>query len=107
MLVHAATAPAAVLRTLPSLPAALHAPSLAAGWAATAAVTAAYSPAEAHPRVRPANPVDPASTMDRAVHSGDAHAIKFADAAVDAHRHRADPALLAAADHATRLIDAD
>ena len=46
MLVHAATAPNAVLRTLPALPPALWVPSLAAAWAATAAVTAAYAPAE-------------------------------------------------------------
>ncbi|MCA2214675.1 questin oxidase family protein [Jidongwangia harbinensis] len=133
MLVHAATAPAAVLRALPSLPAALHASGLAAGWAAAAAVTAAYSPAEAHPPARPGDPADPAtstdraarpgdpatstdraarpgdpaSSMDRAARSGDPHAIKFADAAVEAYRRHADPALLAAADHATTLIAAD
>jgi hypothetical protein len=43
--------------------------------------------------------------MDRAVRSGDAHAIKFADTAVEAYRDSADPALLAAADHATALIE--
>lgn len=45
MLVHAATAPNAVLRTLPALPRELWAPSLADAWAASAAVTAAYTPA--------------------------------------------------------------
>jgi hypothetical protein len=52
MLVHAATAPAAVLRSLPALPPSLAAPSLRAAWAATAAVTAAYSPPS---RARPAS----------------------------------------------------
>lgn len=44
MLVHAATAPNAVLRTLPALPRELWVPSVGAAWAASAAVTAAYSP---------------------------------------------------------------
>ncbi len=45
MLVHSATAPNAVLRTLPALQAELWAPSLAASWAASAALTAVYAPA--------------------------------------------------------------
>lgn len=49
MLVHAATAPTAVLRVLPVLPAELAPESLSAGWAATAAVTAAYSPTTTRP----------------------------------------------------------
>ncbi|GAB3949236.1 hypothetical protein GCM10027614_47670 [Micromonospora vulcania] len=46
MLVHAVTAPTAVLRTLPALDRALWAPSLAAAWAATAAMTSVYAPAD-------------------------------------------------------------
>jgi hypothetical protein len=103
MLVHAATAPAAVLRTLPALPAALHPAALAAAWAATAAVTAAYSPAA--PRPARAVPADAGEVMRRAADSGDAHAIKFADTAIEAHDRTGDPALLAAANHATDLID--
>ncbi|GAA2874342.1 hypothetical protein Acy02nite_37380 [Actinoplanes cyaneus] len=143
MMVHAATAPAAVLRVLPALPSSLVAPSLAAGWAAAAAVTAAYSPAEPEPpcsevgqgnsagpvqgpapapasttesalssRVDVATlpgpaepaPLDAAEVFDRAVNSGDAHAIKFADAAVEAWHAGGDPVLLRAAVHATDLI---
>jgi hypothetical protein len=44
MLVHSATAPGAVLRTLPALDFELWAPSLAASWAAAAALTAVYAP---------------------------------------------------------------
>jgi len=108
MLVHAATAPAAVLRTLPALPAALAPDSLRAAWAASAAVTAAYSPAVARPASRVTSAVvpDPADVMDHAVASGDAHAIKFADAAVEAWSKRRDSALLTAARHATELIRA-
>ncbi|MGW3613314.1 hypothetical protein ACWD6N_26055 [Micromonospora sp. NPDC005163] len=41
MLVHAVTAPNAVMRVLPVLPEAMWPASLAAAWAATAAITAA------------------------------------------------------------------
>lgn len=41
MLVHAVTAPAAVLLTLPSLPAVLHRASAETAWATTAALVAA------------------------------------------------------------------
>lgn len=100
MLVHAATAPTAVLRTLPALPQTLWAPSLEAAWAATAAVTAAYAPARARP-VTPAGD-DP---MAAAVRSGDAHAIKFADAALDTYARTGDPAFLTGATGSVRLID--
>jgi hypothetical protein len=104
MLVHAATAPAAVLRALPALPPALHRPSLDAGWAASAAVTAAYSPAAGRPA--PSGTAGAAEVMSRAMATGDAHAIKFADAAIEAYRSgvRADPALLAASLHASALV---
>jgi hypothetical protein len=103
MLVHAATAPAAVLRTLPALPADLAGPSLAAAWAATAAVTAAYAPIEPHTLARSV-PGGPADVIGRAAEAGDPHAIKFADAAVEMWRSAPDPALLVAADQATELI---
>ncbi|MFC9859772.1 MULTISPECIES: questin oxidase family protein [unclassified Streptomyces] len=81
MLVHAATAPNAVLRTLPALPRELWAPSLVGAWAASAAVTAAYTPA------RPA-PFTPAATtaeelFERAAAHGNDHTIKFTDTALD------------------------
>ncbi|MCM2393386.1 questin oxidase family protein [Streptomyces albipurpureus] len=81
MLVHAATAPNAVLRTLPALPRELWAPSLAAAWAASAAVTAAYTPAHAVP----ATPTRaaPEEVFERAAAHGDDHTIKFTDTALD------------------------
>lgn len=83
MLVHAATAPNAVLRALPALPRELWAPSLEAAWAASAAVTAAYSPAR--PAERAAVPVglSPEDVFARAAAHGDDHTIKFADTALD------------------------
>jgi hypothetical protein len=102
MLVHSATAPAAVLRTLPALPSSLAGPSLEAAWAASAAVIAAYSPAE--PRPFPRKATGPEDTFARAAESDDPHAIKFADAALEMYRFEPDRALLAVADQATGEI---
>ena len=55
LLVHAATAPNAVLHTLPALPVRYWPASLAAAWAASAAVMAAYAPRRAAPPDPPAD----------------------------------------------------
>ncbi|MEV6393579.1 questin oxidase family protein [Streptomyces sp. NPDC051907] len=81
MLVHAATAPNAVLRTLPALPRQLWAPSLSAAWAASAAVTAAYTPAE--PTAYAPATASAEEIFERAAAHGDDHTIKFADTALD------------------------
>lgn len=83
MLVHAATAPNAVLRTLPALPRELWAPSLAAAWAASAAVTAAYSPARPAERAAVSGGLSPEEVFARAAAHGDDHTIKFTDTALD------------------------
>ncbi|MEU8329701.1 questin oxidase family protein [Micromonospora sp. NPDC048839] len=103
MLVHAVTAPTAVLRTLPALDRALWAPSLAAAWAATAAMTSVYAPADgiAPPTV---TAVTPAEVFARAVRHGDAHVVKLADAVLDAHAASGDERLLTAAGYAGQLI---
>ncbi|MEV7569397.1 questin oxidase family protein [Streptomyces tanashiensis] len=81
MLVHAATAPNAVLRALPALPRELWAPSVAAAWAAAAAVTAAYTPREAAPYERTGLTAE--EVFERAAAHGDDHTIKFTDTALD------------------------
>lgn len=103
MLVHAVTAPTAVLRTLPELDPGLWAPSLAAAWSATAAVTAVYaSPAGvAPPAVAPGTP---AEVFARAARHGDEHVVKLADAVLDAHAATGDERVLAAAGYAAQLI---
>jgi hypothetical protein len=101
MLVHAVTAPNAVLRTLPALPRELWAPSLEAAWAASAAVTAAYAtPAAEVPRASGAAE----EFFARAVEHGDEHVIKLADTALDvaAHTEGAEP--LVAVEQALLLI---
>ncbi|MEV0277797.1 hypothetical protein AB0I22_15655 [Streptomyces sp. NPDC050610] len=106
MLVHAATAPNAVLRTLPALPEELWGASLATAWAATAAVTAIY--AADTPRPSPdASSLTPEEVFEQAVTHGDEHAIKFADTALDvaAGAEDGDTRALSAALNAMRLID--
>lgn len=103
LLVHTATAPNAVLHTLPSLPATMWAPSLAAAWSATAAITATFAPvADFVPP--PTAELDPAALLDRAVAHGDEHVIKFTDTALEVYERTGRPAALAAAVHTATLI---
>ncbi|MET7480886.1 questin oxidase family protein [Streptomyces sp. NPDC005648] len=97
MLVHASTAPNAVLRTLDSLPRELWVPSLRAAWSATAAVTAMY-PAEAVDYTPPAR-LTAQEVMAAALAHGDEHVVKFADTALDVGDERA----LAAAQRAIEI----
>ncbi|MZD08633.1 DUF4243 domain-containing protein [Streptomyces sp. SID5785] len=100
MLVHAATAPNAVLRTLPALPRPLWSASLDAAWAASAAVTSVYAPATAAP-VPSAGGATAEEVLERAAAHGNDHAIKFADTALDVGGDQA----LGAALRALTLID--
>ncbi|MEU0878264.1 questin oxidase family protein [Lentzea sp. NPDC005914] len=106
LLVHTATAPNAVRHVLPVLPTSLWVPSFAAVWCASAAITATYAPA--HPQLQPAPTLgsDPATeVLDRAARHGDEHVIKFADTVLDVFEQTGELGVLAAAAHATRLID--
>lgn len=107
LLVHTATAPNAVLHVLPALPEAMWPASLAAAWAASAAITATYGPAHGEPQQPPtaqegADPV--AELVDRAVAHGDEHVIKFSDTAAETYARTGDPRALAAARRAADLI---
>jgi hypothetical protein len=110
LLVHTATAPNAVLHTLPALPRELWRPSLAAVWSASAAIVAMYEPAAAAPRTElPAAPEadDPAAeVVERAAAHGDEHVIKFADTAAEVYARTGDTDALAAAVHASQLLEA-
>ncbi|MFD6151001.1 questin oxidase family protein [Streptomyces sp. NPDC060243] len=108
MLVHAATAPNAVLRVLPALPSGLWAPSVSAAWAASAAVTAAYGPGRAaswEALGREAEVLDRDEVFARAAAHGDEHAVKFADTALDPALNLTDPQARAAALRAVELIE--
>ena len=108
LLVHTATAPNAVLHTLPALPPGLWAPSLTAVWAATAAIFSSYAPARGAPRA--ALPAPPASRdataelVDRAVAHADEHVIKFTDTAAEVYTRTGQTGALAAALRAGSLI---
>ncbi|WP_406146015.1 questin oxidase family protein [Streptomyces sp. NBC_01012] len=100
MLVHAATAPNAVLRTLPALPRALWVPSLQAAWTASAAVTAMYAP-DAPVAYVPPGRITADEVVERALAHGDEHVIKLTDTALDIGDERA----LAAALRAVELSE--
>jgi hypothetical protein len=110
LLVHTATAPNAVLHTLPLLPRDLWLASYGAAWAASAAVIATYAPVA--PRTSaaragvaaPAGDDPAAGLLDRAAHHADEHVIKFADTAVEAWERTGNPDALAAAVHCSELI---
>jgi hypothetical protein len=108
LLIHAATAPNAVLHTLPALPEELWEPSLGAAWAASAAITAGYAPSRpAHRAELPAAPSDfdgLAAIIERAATHSDEHVIKFADTAADVYGRTGDTEALAAAVRASQLI---
>jgi hypothetical protein len=103
MLVHAATAPNAVLRALPSLPAEQWAASAAAAWSASAAIHAAYAPTTG--RRRHALSTSPEDAFDRAAQHGDEHAIKLADTALDVFSWTGDDLALAAIEAVVDLIE--
>jgi len=108
LLVHTATAPNAVLHTLPSLPRHLWQPSLHAAWAASAAVVAAYEPAQSLPcdRIsRSLRVADPSSVLEHAVDHGDEHVIKFTDTALEVFGRTENPGALAAALMCASLIE--
>jgi len=105
MLVHAATSPNAVLRTLPSLPRELWQASSAAAWSASAAVHAAYAPEfAADPSTSRTTAVD---AFERAVRHGDEHVIKFADTALDAYAWGGGDGVLAAIETAVTLVEVE
>lgn len=107
LLVHSATAPSAVLLALPALPKDQWQPSLAASWAATAAITSAYAPVDPAPAEQLApTPASPEDAAGIAVAHGDEHVIKLTEAALRAHARGAGDAALTAAARAAQLIDA-
>jgi hypothetical protein len=109
LLVHTATAPNAVLHTLPALPDDLWRPSLHAVWTTSAAVYAAYGQGQGLPRGTlpdaPDGPEAVAEVLDRAVAHGDEHVIKFTDTAAEVYTRTGDPDALAAAVRITELIE--
>lgn len=101
LLVHAATAPNAVLMALRGLPQTQWLRSFDAAWMATAAVVAAYRPSDLAPVTAATSGAE--DTWARAVADGGEHIVKFADTALGSWERTGDPAALAAIDTAMRL----
>ncbi|MGP4112677.1 questin oxidase family protein [Streptomyces sp. 4N509B] len=106
MLVHAVTAPNAVLRTLPALPRELWPASVRTAWSASAAVVAAYAPAGGPRPAVAAGAVSARELFERAAVHGDEHAIKLVDTVLDLLTADRDDELARAAGlRAVELID--
>lgn len=105
MLVHSATAPNAVLRTLPALARRWWRPSAFAAWIAMATLTAIYAPPSPwdNALVPPAN-LSPDDAFGYAIAHQDEHVIKFADTAVDVYARTRNFQALAAIYRAGILI---
>jgi hypothetical protein len=103
-MLHAVTAPVAARSALPLLSSGDAPGTYDRLWQAAAALVSVYSsgaPAEAVPSSEPPGRDDLA---DRAVASGDAHAIKLTEACLRLHAERQDPVLLHAAALASDLL---
>lgn len=110
MLVHAVTAPRAVALVVPSLPRSMWQVSYDVAWTVASAIATIYRPWASMTVPVPTRASDGASAtledvIDGAIASGDEHAIKFTEVAVESHR-RGNGTALAAAVRAVALIDA-
>ncbi|MFI1966376.1 questin oxidase family protein [Streptomyces pathocidini] len=88
--VHALTVPAAVRLVLGHLPAEQHWPTAATTWQFTAAIRSAYGTGHREPAA-PVTPVGYETLIDRAVATGDPHAIKYVEACRREDEQSADP----------------
>jgi len=103
-LIHAITAPLALQLVLPWLAEEDHSAALAYAWQAVAAIHVAFDVDRGGPEVEGGDPPPPDGLIERALRSGDAHALKLTEAALRSHARTHEPALLhAAADASDRL----
>ena len=103
-LLHAVTAPVAARSVLPLLPAELARPTHDALWQVAAALYIVYAGGVV-PEPGPAvSPPDPDALADRAVATGDAHAIKLTEACLRLYAESPDPVLLHAAARGCELL---
>jgi hypothetical protein len=101
---HAVTAPVAARSVLGLLPAELARPSYDALWQVAAGLYCAYA-VDAVPEPLPSTePPAPDTLIDRAVGTGDAHAIKLTEACLRLYSESPDPLLLHAAARASELL---
>ncbi len=103
--VHAVTGPSALRPLVPYLRDTTARPALAYAWQTAAAMYATFGTCadltgiESADRVRTKDEL-----IDRAIECGDEHAIKFTEVCLREHALNPDPAFVAAADHAIRML---
>lgn len=103
-LVHAVTAPVAARSVLPLLPEEMARPTHDALWNVAAALYMVYA-GGVEPQPLPSWPSpEPAAVTDRAVETGDAHAIKLTEACLRLHRETPDPVFLHTAARVSELL---
>lgn len=103
-LLHAVTAPTAARSVLPLLPPEAARDTYDRLWQASAALVSVYSSGATAEPIPAGEPPVPDDLADRAVATGDPHAIKLTEACLRLHAERADPVLLHAAARASELL---
>jgi len=105
-IIHALTVPAVVRLVLPHLPAEQAWPSVAAAWQFTAAIRSAYGTGLRSPQPLPVTPAGYDVLADRAIATGDPHAIKYVEACSREDELAGDPIYsLVATDWIRRMED--
>jgi hypothetical protein len=102
--VHAVTGPSALRPMLPHLNGATAHVALAYAWQAAAAMYATFATSADLRRVEEIKISDIDELVDRAIASGDEHAIKFTEVSIREYALNPDPAFLAASEHAIRML---
>jgi hypothetical protein len=102
--VHTVTGPAALRPLFPHLDAGAARAALTYAWQASAGLYATFGSAPPAAGADDAAHLHRDELIDRAIATGDEHAIKFTAACLDEHRRTPDPVFLAAAEHAIRAL---
>ena len=102
--VHSVTGPSALRPMLPHLSEATAHAALGYAWQAAAAMYATFATSAALPRIDENKIRDVDELIDRAIASGDEHAIKFTEVSIREYALNPDPAFLAASEHAIRML---
>jgi hypothetical protein len=104
--VHAVTGPSALRPLLPYLRDTTRHAALAYAWQSAAAMYATFATRADLSHVDQVRVFDHDELIERAIACGDEHAIKFTEVCLREHALNPDPALLAAANHATQMLSA-
>ena len=102
--VHTVTGPAVLRPLLPHVDAGAARVAVAYAWQAAAGLYATFATAPPRAGAVDDEPPDAGELVERAVATGDEHAIKFTVACLGEHAHRPDAAYLHAASHAIRAL---